>query len=582
MAKFNVKNVAASNKTFNKEGGSAFKMSPEFELYTLACTSMLNNKFYESEKDQMKRLKSLIQLIHDNGGKKNLESANLEFIGKLAIYVREQMHLRSLPIVLGVELTRLRKECKHQWAKIDNIQKELDENPKASYFDSQDREDHSLRELDPLELRQCKNCKAIQVKAGKGWKMVKKHKANHWIQRAITRIISRADEIPEFLACYQTLCERSGVKKLNKLSNQLKYGIANAFHKFDQYSLAKYDRAGIVRLRDALFLSHSKPKGEEEETRFKQLIEGTLPPPETWEVKMSQGGQTGKDKKKTWEEMIDSKKMGFMATMRNARNFLDAGISADHINKVASYLCNEKAVLNSKQFPFRFYSAYKELVKHGSPHVHPILEALNKAIWTSVKNYPGFDGSDTVLIAADDSGSMSSELTRTMTQAEVGIVLGILLRNKCKHVTFGLFSDTFRVKQVAIGTPVLEAVNRICQNLRGCSTEAWKVMDYALKSKYNYNKVCLFSDMQFWCAEERRSYGYSHDSRFSPKWVEYHKKHPESELYMFDLAGHGTSPISTHDKNVITVAGWSDQIFSIIEKMRKGEDVLDEINAITI
>ncbi|WP_281271097.1 hypothetical protein [Hymenobacter nivis] len=37
-------------------------------------------------------------------------------------------------------------------------------------------------------------------------------------------------------------------------------GLAEAFNCFDAYQLAKYDRAGAVRLRDALFLVHPSAK----------------------------------------------------------------------------------------------------------------------------------------------------------------------------------------------------------------------------------------------------------------------------------------------------------------------------------
>ena len=47
-----------------------------------------------------------------------------------------------------------------------------------------------------------------------------------------------------------------------------------------------------------------------------------------------------------------------MATLRNLRNLLKANISEEHHVKVIRYLTSPRAVIGSKQFPFR-YSIFK-------------------------------------------------------------------------------------------------------------------------------------------------------------------------------------------------------------------------------
>jgi len=79
-----------------------------------------------------------------------------------------------------------------------------------------------------------------------------------------------------------------------------------------------------------------------------------LPVPETWETLVSAKG----NKAETWEELIDHKKLPFMAMLRNLRNLILAGVSHRHHSWVLSKLTNEGAISNSKQFPFRFFSAY--------------------------------------------------------------------------------------------------------------------------------------------------------------------------------------------------------------------------------
>jgi hypothetical protein len=53
-------------------------------------------------------------------------------------------------------------------------------------------------------------------------------------------------------------------EKRQPLSRQVKLSLAKAFQKFDAYQLAKYDRPGMVKLRDVLFMVHAKPKDEEQ------------------------------------------------------------------------------------------------------------------------------------------------------------------------------------------------------------------------------------------------------------------------------------------------------------------------------
>ena len=82
-----------------------------------------------------------------------------------------------------------------------------------------------------------------------------------------------------------------------------------------------------------------------------------LPTPETWETQVSSKG----NKASTWEELIDHKKLPFMAMLRNLRNLILADVSEKHHKWVLKKLTDEGAVINSQQFPFRFFSAYEVL-----------------------------------------------------------------------------------------------------------------------------------------------------------------------------------------------------------------------------
>ena len=83
--------------------------------------------------------------------------------------------------------------------------------------------------------------------------------------------------LTDFLSIYW-----KGGKK--PLANQAKKGLAAAFHNFNAYKFAKYDRDAAIKLRDVMFLVHPRPWDEKEAELFKMVASRTLPVPETWET----------------------------------------------------------------------------------------------------------------------------------------------------------------------------------------------------------------------------------------------------------------------------------------------------------
>ncbi|KAM4808045.1 telomerase protein component 1 [Rhinophrynus dorsalis] len=80
-----------------------------------------------------------------------------------------------------------------------------------------------------------------------------------------------------------------------------------------------------------------------------------LKQPDTWERALSQNGNTGP----VWEKLLDSHQVPFMALLRNLRSLICVGISDRHHKEVTARLSSQSAVIKSRQFPFRFLSAYK-------------------------------------------------------------------------------------------------------------------------------------------------------------------------------------------------------------------------------
>src|SRR5689334_20569050 len=87
----------------------------------------------------------------------------------------------------------------------------------------------------------------------------------HLVAETLARVVQRADELAEFVALYWS-------EGKQPLSAQVKKGLAAAFTRFDEYALAKYNRATPVKLRDVLFLCHAKPLDAAQAALWKRLV----------------------------------------------------------------------------------------------------------------------------------------------------------------------------------------------------------------------------------------------------------------------------------------------------------------------
>lgn len=389
------------------------------------------------------------------------------------------------------------------------------------------------------------------------------------IGKTVERIIQRADEITEILSYYQIANNRQGQKKLNKLSKQLQRGIKEAFNKFDEYQFAKYNRKTEIKIKDAMFLTHPKPKDEKQKELFTKIANDTLETPYTWEVELSKG----LDKKKTWEELIDSKKVGFMALLRNLRNILDAEVSMDHIIKVCEYLSNKNAVLKSKQLPFRFLSAYIEIEDRSNKYTSLLLEALERAIIHTAENIKGCDYNTSVCIACDVSGSMQKTINNrsTVMLFDIGLVLGMLLHHRCRSVITGMFGEIWKIIQMPRNNILSNVMNYYKREGEvGYTTHGYLVIQDLIDRNIKVDKIMIFTDCQLYGADMQRL------------WNDYKKLYPESKLYLFDLDGYGNTPLNVNNKEVFMISGWSDKIFDVLEGLEKVEDSLKLIKDIKI
>lgn len=234
----------------------------------------------------------------------------------------------------------------------------------------------------------------------------------------LNEVCQRADEMGEFLNLYWS-------EGKSPLSNQVKKGLAQAFVKFNEYQLAKYDKnSAKVSIRDVMFLSHAKPVGVEQEALFQRVANKELVTPDTWETQLSGGA----NKAETFSRLMAEKKLGALAFLRNLRNMTQAGVSESEIRAYAGNLNVDKVL------PFRYIAAARIV-----PQFEDMLEAMMLRSLSTAEKLPG----KTVLLV-DVSGSMFGtkiSAKSDLDRFDAAAALAMLCAEVCSQVEVYTFSN---------------------------------------------------------------------------------------------------------------------------------------------
>lgn len=389
--------------------------------------------------------------------------------------------------------------------RIEQYVKECD-SEKVGFLAVQARSEHHLRHV-PLLL-----ATALARKGYKGTADVLFH------------VIQRADELTEFLSVYW----KDGKVPL---SAQVKKGLARAFVKFDAYQLAKYNRDTDIKLRDVLFLCHAKPKDEDQAALWKQLVDNTLPTPDTWETNLS----AGENKGDTFERLLRENKLGYMALLRNLRNMDEADVPQKLVDN--ALIIGAK---KGKALPFRFIAAIKYAPKH--------LTALDQAMQASMLEMERLPGR--TVICVDVSGSMSGGFISrksTMCARDAAAGIAILCRgisDSCRIIGFGTKAEEIPAY------PGLAIADKLSNfgNTVGHGTNIGIAVQKA--NQIGYDRLIVITDMQ------------SHDSVANPL--------PGTKAYIINCASyeHGIGyGRFTH------INGFSE---SVVKYMREIENISDK------
>ena len=302
-----------------------------------------------------------------------------------------------------------------------------------------------------------------------------------YVGEILPKIITRADMITDFLAIYWKDGKRP-------LANQAKRGLAASFHNFDAYQFAKYDRDAKIKLRDVMFLCHPKATDAQEEELFRMIAERSLPIPDTWEVALSAGA----DKKETWTRLINTRKIGGMAFLRNLRNMKDAHVEFDTIIKGLNEL------KGTMLLPLDYLKAARM-----APEFESYIEAKMMDSYAHLPKLPG-----KTLFIVDVSGSMGNTTSSgtNFTRLDQACAMAMLAANQCESyklvATAGCDSTSegahleieYPKKGFGLATQIMETRDRIGRG--GIFTR--QVLEWSKKrfKDTDFDRIIVFSDSQ--------------------------------------------------------------------------------------
>lgn len=368
----------------------------------------------------------------------------------------------------------------------------------------------------------------------------------------------------------------------------------------------------------------SRLEGEFDESRARKRMK--IETPETWETLLSARGNSAA----TWEYLIRSKKLPFMAMLRNLRNLLITGVDSQTHEMVLQRLQDPEAISRSRIFPFGFLSAYESIkvdleqlrllkedpsyeppipqgkrglknparIKKIIPQELPTEDLINRykeALENSIKiatslNVKPLRGRAAVF--CDCSGSMSQPISQgnsglgsVRTCMDAGLMLGLMISYVCESADFKVFAAPMSQGEKSWRTVEIQT-DKILANYALAKEKVAELSGYAEWFPYDYleenmnaggpkiDMLFIFSDVMVHPGNEEYREG-------TDRWTiskilkEYRERiNPNMLFVTCNLNGYARTLMSADmqdDFRNIAINGYSDSILRLVSELQKSQ-----------
>lgn len=382
-----------------------------------------------------------------------------------------------------------------------------------------------------------------------------KHDATRpYVKEVLPKIITRADMLTDFMALYWAdgKCP---------ICNAAKKGLAEAFHNFNEYKFAKYDRDAEIKLRDVMFMVRPKPETQLEAELYKKIADRTLETPETWEVLLSLA-HTAEEKKAVWEKLITEGKIGGKAMLMNIRNMQNAGVSRPIIEE------GLKNLNGTMLLPLDFLKAMR--MSQGFDR------EIEYAMLRTYENLPKLPGK--TLFIVDVSGSMGSLTSSgsSFSRLDQAASMAMLAANQCADFelvcTAGsdgdLREEQTRIEYPSKGFNLFKEIQKSRDKVGGGGIFTYQCLEKLRKELGNkihdYTRIIVFSDSQ---DIDVSSWGSPNRDKKPRPFGKYN--------YICDVSCH-THGIAYNGVWTAEISGWSEHFLTYIAAYEGLENTFDE------
>lgn len=510
----------------NRAGGKAYKLGEKAALAQYACTGTFNDTFYATGEDQIMEVLAI------------LEKVDVEFIGKTAIYARQQGRMKDMPALLVAHLMNRGDEGREVVRKI---------------FHSVIDNGRMLRNLFQI-MRSArtgrKSLAHFPSKMMKAWFTSKTPETIFW--QSVGNDPSLGDIIKMIHLADGGSLERKAL---------------HAYLLSKEYVTA--DLPAVVR--DYLQFAEIKRKGVNEKAPFPkapwEMLVGLPLSPAEWSVLAQQA---------TWTQL-----------RMNLNTFARHGVfKNDGITKtLAAKLADGELIRKAKPFPYQLMMGYLHTSETGEEAVpRAIRMALHKALDVATEIVPAIDGPAHVL--TDVSGSMGSPVsghragaTTKATCVQVASMIACAFLKKNMESLILPYSDNLVLNHgIDPMDSVLTNADKLAR-LGGGGTNLGAAFTHLNKVKAKGDLVIVISDMETWMdsssASSRPSWlGGGEGTVSASAWENYKSRNPKAKLVCINLAAGDHCQVA-NNTDVLNLGGFSDTLWEVIKSFVEGRPSAD-------
>ena len=582
---FNTKNaairpVARDEKgqfTKNEAGGIAYKFTEEHALAQAACTGTFRDSYY------VKADKQLDQLIAVSG------KVSTEFLAQCAVYSRRKGYMKDMPAVLmGVLCARAASKVPEE----AKLARDLFEVAFPLTIDN------------PKMLRNFVQVMRSGVTGRKAFGSMPKRLMREWFDARSPNALFRGSvgNDPTLADCIRlarpnsnlgTVFDAEYIAERSKTEPGFAENAAGitAIHEgrvAERAELYKYllgfktpnKATEIDKERGYVYDVEKLPELVQHFEAFKKAIEADastkMPVPQVpFQMLTALPLNTSH-----WTQLATQG--GWMFTRMNVNTFARHGVFKDAkvTKQIANRLSNAEAIKKAKAFPYQLLTAFKN-VDTDTPRV--ITNALQDAMEVAVENVPALPGK--VFVFPDVSGSMgqavtgySSTHTSATTCVDVAALVSAALLRTCDDATVVPVDTRLHFPKLNPRDSVMSLASTL-SGMGGGGTRLALGLEHINTKTLHVDTIVMVSDIESW-ADRGYAWHGNTATTMEAEWQRIKQRCPNAKLVCIDIVPHGTTQAGDKKNSVLNLGGFSDNVWTVIERFVAGDDADTWVEAI--